>query len=690
MIKIERLGVKILEDKRNNNEEEYITINLDGSDVVEENTEKASGKRSSRRASGKRTTRIGNNKKEGKGKIKWSKKKIGITIAIVVAVLIVIIGIAFGRYVYKAEGDVKKAVLNMASDVAVNIVGNDEPIFVLVLGISEDITSKLTDTIMLGGYNPESQKAFLVSIPRDTFVGTNEATASGWDKINALYQKDITKTIKAVEERTGINIDNYVVVRNTMLPALVNAIGEVEFNVPIDMDYDDPTQDLHIHLKAGTQMINGDEAEQLLRFRHNNDGSSYPSSYGDNDYGRMKTQREFIKVVANHLIKINNVGTLKSIAEALFANLETNMSIGDMIGYIPYAINFNVDDIRMEQLPGSGAMLNKLSFYKASYSRSKALMDELIEYLALDESETKKYYTGKIKQTVAATAEEEKQDECAHNYSSEIIKTSTCEETGIRKYTCSLCGGTYEETIATASHNYNSNGVCTVCGGEKEPEKHTCNYTKFIHEELPATCINNGEATYRCEKCTSTINKTIPATGKHTYGADGKCTTTGCTAQKEVSNNNNSGTQTGSDANKPSTPTEQDKQPTTHTHSYVGSITTQPTCGTKGVKTYTCSCGEGTYIENIPATGNHTPGTPVTTNPTCGAAGSTVTKCTVCSTTISTTPIAATGAHTYVNGSCSVCGAADPNYTPPATDTTTPPADVTTGTTDTTTSQPAA
>lgn len=654
-----------MEDKRNNNEEEYITINLDGSDVVEENTKKVSGKRSSRRASGKKTTRIGNNKKEGKGKIKWSKKKIGITIAIVVAVIIVLVGIAFGRYVYKAEGDVKKAVLNMASDVAVNIVGNDEPIFVLVLGISEDITSKLTDTIMLGGYNPESQKAFLVSIPRDTFVGTNEATASGWDKINALYQKDITKTIKAVEERTGINIDNYIVVRNTMLPALVNAIGEVEFNVPIDMDYDDPTQDLHIHLKAGTQMINGDEAEQLLRFRHNNDGSSYPSSYGDNDYGRMKTQREFIKVVANHLIKINNVGTLKSIAEALFANLETNMSIGDMIGYIPYAINFNVDDIRMEQLPGSGAMLNKLSFYKASYSRSKALMDELIEYLALDESETKKYYTGKIKQTVAATAEEEKQDACAHNYSSEIIKTSTCEETGIRKYTCSLCGGTYEETIATASHNYNSNGVCTVCGGEKEPEKHTCNYTKFIHEELPATCINNGEATYRCEKCTSTINKTIPATGQHTYGADGKCTTTGCTAKKEVSNNNNNGGQSG-ETNKPETPTQ---QPTACTHKNTTTNTTPATCGATGSTVVTCADCKATVSKTtIPATGSHTPGTPVTTNATCGAAGSTVTKCTVCQTTIANEPIPATGAHNYANGSCTGCGTTDPNYVAPTPD----------------------
>ena len=631
----------------NNNEEEYITINLDGSEPVE-NTGKSSKRKKAKRAKEKKSTRIGNTKKEGKGKIKWSKKKIGITIAVIIAILIVLVGISFGKYVYQAEGDVKKAVINMASDVAVNIVGNDEPIFVLVLGISEDITSKLTDTIILGGYNPETQKAFMVSIPRDTFVGTNEATASGWDKINALYQKDITKTIKAVEERTGINIDKYIVVRNTMLPALVNAIGEVEFDVPIDMDYDDPTQDLHIHLKAGVQMIDGDEAEQLLRFRHNNDGSSYPSSYGDNDYGRMRTQREFIKVVAKQLISINNVGTLKGIAEAIFANLETNMSIGDIIGYIPYAINFNVDDIRMEQLPGSGAMLNKLSFYKASYSRSKTLMDELIEYLGLDETETKKYYTGKIKQTVAATAEEEKQDACAHNYTSEITKASTCQETGIRKYTCSLCNGTYEEEIAKSNHNYDSNGVCTLCKSSKPTESHTHDYSILDYVIIDATCTADGSAVYKCNGCTSTVNKVIEATD-HKY-SNGTCTV--C-KEKESSSGGNT------------TTPDETTTPSTCSHKNTAETRVEPTCGKTGSITIKCKdCGTTISTETLSATGAHTPGTPITTNPTCGAEGSTVINCSVCGTNISKTPISATGNHSYSNGTCTGCGAADPSYTP--------------------------
>ena len=589
--------------------EEELTINLNGENSEVE-INRPIGKRTARRAEEKKkSSRIAEKKKNLKEKKKISKKKIAIIIISILAILIAIAGIVFGRYVYKAGGDVKQAAISMTKDVATTIVGKDEPIFVLVLGISEDITSKLTDTIILAGYNPETQKAFMVSIPRDTFVGTNEANASGWDKINALYQKDISKTIKAVEERTGVNIDKYVIVRNTMLPAMVNAIGDVEFDVPIDMDYDDPTQDLHIHLKAGVQMINGDKAEQLLRFRHNNNGTSYPSSWGDNDYGRMRTQREFIKAVAQKLISLDNVTNIKGIAEAVFSNLETNMSIGDLIGYIPYAIDFNVDDIRMEQLPGSGAMLNKLSFYKASHTRSKKLMDELINYLGLDAKETKKYYTGKIKQTIAATPEAEKQDACEHKYKTEIIKASTCKEQGERKYTCELCDSTYTETIATSNHDYDENGICIICNANKEDTEHVCKFTKVVNIELPATCINDGEGTYACESetCGKKKNLVIKATGKHIYGEDGKCTTPGCTAKKEMNN------EVPKDPVEPQPPSTPPVNPP-HVHSFTGTVTTKPTCTEAGVKTFTCSCGEGTYTEVIGPTGHNFTDT---TKPTC-------------------------------------------------------------------------
>ncbi len=325
---------------------------------------------------------------------KTSKKKLIIILSIIAA-LILFFGIVFGVYVYKAGGNIKEAVLNAASD----IVGDQDPIFVLILGVSEDINVELTDTIILAGYNPDTQKAFMVSIPRDTFVGKSAASANGYDKINAKYQKGVDDTVSAVERLTGVNIDYYVVVKNTAIPSLVDAVGEVEFDVPIDMDYDDPTQNLHIHLKKGTQMIDRDKAEQLLRFRHNNNGTSYPVSYGDNDYGRMRTQREFIKVVAKNLIEVNNVTELKNIVKAVFSNIETNITLGKATGYVPHALKFNIDELRMEQLPGQSALINELWFYQSNSKKTKELMDELIFDLGMTDAEVEKYYNEEIDST---------------------------------------------------------------------------------------------------------------------------------------------------------------------------------------------------------------------------------------------------------------------------------------------------
>ena len=87
-----------------------------------------------------------------------------------------------------------------------------------------------------------------------------------------------------------MEIKYYVTIDNNVLIKLVDILGGVEFDVPVNMDYDDKTQNLHIHLKKGKQIINGKKAEMLLRFRHNNNGTSYSKEYGDNDYGRMKTR----------------------------------------------------------------------------------------------------------------------------------------------------------------------------------------------------------------------------------------------------------------------------------------------------------------------------------------------------------------------------------------------------------------
>ncbi len=324
-----------------------------------------------------------NNRKSSKS-TKTKKKKMK-TWKKVLLCIVLILAVLIGLFAYKVH-------LNGGgmSGMLATMVGHDEntkknlgELRVLILGISTDQDGvDLTDTIMVASYNPNTQKATLLSIPRDTYTGRNPARATAYEKINSLYSRKHRpdETLEAVNELTGLNIQYYVVVKTEALIKLVDAIGGVTFNVPIDMDYDDVTQDLHIHLKAGEQKLNGEQAEWLVRFRHNNDGSSYPSEYGDNDLGRMRTQREFIMQVIKQTAKPENIFKLGEILDIANEDLITNLDFNTLKDYIPYAVEFNTDNLLTATLPGTTPDLsttNNVSIYVVDKKKTKAMIEEL-------------------------------------------------------------------------------------------------------------------------------------------------------------------------------------------------------------------------------------------------------------------------------------------------------------------------
>lgn len=320
-----------------------------------------------------------NKKNKRKKKKTWKK-----VLIVILLILIMIIG-WFAYRTYKNGGGL--------SGMLATVVGHDEntkknlkEIKVLVLGVSTDLDSELTDTIMVASYNPNTQKANLLSIPRDTFTGKykNKATAS--QKINALYNinKNPQKTLDAVNEITGLDIQYYVLVRTEALIKLVDAIGGVEFNVPIDMKYDDQTQDLHIDLKAGVQKLNGDKAEQLLRWRHSNykNGvmTTYPSEYGNDDFGRMRTQRDFIVETLKQTLKPGNIFKIGEILEIAHKNVETNLELSYIKDYIPYAVEFNTENMTTATLPGTTPDMketNNVSVFIVDKKESEKLIQSM-------------------------------------------------------------------------------------------------------------------------------------------------------------------------------------------------------------------------------------------------------------------------------------------------------------------------
>jgi len=299
----------------------------------------------------------------------------------ILLMIVLFIGGFLGYSVYK-NGWGLKGILQTVTGQSEEKLKSLEEFKVLILGVSEDISVALTDTIMVASYNPRTQKAVLLSIPRDTYVGNNRYSANSYDKINALYQVGgAEKTLEAVNKITGLNIKHYVVISNNALVDLVDEIGGVKFNVPINMDYDSKKQGLHIHLKKGEQTLTGEQAEWVVRFRHNNDGSSYPAEYGDNDYGRMKTQREFIKAVAKQTLQFKNITKIGGLIDVVKKNVTTNIKDWNTIkDYIPYAVEFNMENLQTETLPGVSARIpanTGLWFFEHSESKTEELMEEL-------------------------------------------------------------------------------------------------------------------------------------------------------------------------------------------------------------------------------------------------------------------------------------------------------------------------
>ena len=317
--------------------------------------------------------------KKGKKQVKTKKpNKLGKVLIMLILILIALVGV----FIYKTQqnGGGLQGLIS-------TLVGHNEetlkkldPIQVLLMGISTDNGGKLTDTIVIGSYDPKNQKASLLSIPRDTFVGKNPLTGTGGDKINSLYQRGgAEKTLEKVNELTGLDIEYYMVIDNQALIELVDVIGGVEFYVPIDMDYDDTSQDLHIHLKEGMQTLDGDKAEQLLRFRKNNNYTTYPKEYGGDDYGRMRTQREFMIETAKQTLKAKNILKIKDIIDIVYEYVDTNLSIATIKDYVPYAINLDISTIQSAVVPGGsyGPPTYPLWFFIADKTKTANLVDEL-------------------------------------------------------------------------------------------------------------------------------------------------------------------------------------------------------------------------------------------------------------------------------------------------------------------------
>ena len=220
-----------------------------------------------------------------------------------------------------------------------------KPDFYTILLSGVDDHNGGSDTNILVAVDAANDAIYGVSSPRDTKAILNGKA----HKLNYAYNSGgIRLLADTVSEQLGIPVDYTVQVNLRGFEALVNAIGGVTFNVPIDMDYDDPYQDLHIHLSKGTQKLNGADALKVVRFRHNNDGTGY----GSEDIGRMQTQQDFLKAVAKKTLNVSNLDKIDDFVKIFRTYVETDLTLGNLAWLGKEAIGMGVDAIQFSTLPG--------------------------------------------------------------------------------------------------------------------------------------------------------------------------------------------------------------------------------------------------------------------------------------------------------------------------------------------------
>ncbi|MBQ9967913.1 MAG: LCP family protein [Oscillospiraceae bacterium] len=225
---------------------------------------------------------------------------------------------------------------------------------ILVVGTDDDGTR--TDTIMIAHLDTNAHTVALMSIPRDTVITGNYTVP----KINGVYggagkgEKGIQALKLKLAQLLGFEVDGYALVDLEAFIQLVDLVGGVEFEVPMAMHYDDPTQDLYIHLEAGMQHLDGQKAMQLVRFR---------KGYATQDLQRTKTQQMFLQALAEKCVQEIGLAEIGELATIFKENVTTDMTLGNIAYLGQEVLKCDLEDMFSYTLEGEAVMLRDASCY---------------------------------------------------------------------------------------------------------------------------------------------------------------------------------------------------------------------------------------------------------------------------------------------------------------------------------------
>ena len=260
---------------------------------------------------------------------------------------------------------------------------------VLLLGVDEE--GLRTDAIMVASYDVNEAKVNMLSIPRDTkiYISNRKVTR----KINEIHAMSSKKdkaeilgaeaTAEAITQLTGIPINYYVEFSFSAIDRIFDILGPVEFDVPDvegggrGMNYEDPAQNLYIHLKPGLQKLSGNQVQQFLRYRKSNSGRGDGS-----DTKRVERQQEFLKAVVEQKVNATVLVKLPGLFKQISKEIITNISVGDITKYIRYVNKLTGESMHTFSLPGENKNLSGGSYFVCNLEETESLMQNTFGYTA--------------------------------------------------------------------------------------------------------------------------------------------------------------------------------------------------------------------------------------------------------------------------------------------------------------------
>ena len=211
-----------------------------------------------------------------------------------------------------------------------------------------------TDVLIVASFDTKNNSLNLVQIPRDTYA---DYTTTAYRKINGAlsiylnetrydYGKSMEMLMDFLMKNLNIKLDYYALIDLDILREMVDAIGGVYLTVPADMDFVDPTAGtgFEIHLKAGPQLLNGEQAEQFVRFRY---------GYVQADIGRNDAQKIFMAAFLQQYKKNLNLSTLTKTVESMIKHVTTHLSVAACVFFAKEALELDMSKVIMVNMPGS-------------------------------------------------------------------------------------------------------------------------------------------------------------------------------------------------------------------------------------------------------------------------------------------------------------------------------------------------